>query len=125
MPIEAYNSIRKIKRYYILLQQAYKIIYDKLRDISTKISLQIAIKTINDSTRPNRIIPILLVFSAYPRITENSVLSPIIIKKTEVIRKTTKEIRCFYTGRQVIDTLVIRNSPNIITTLELPIQSDI
>jgi hypothetical protein len=39
MPVEAYNSIEKIKQYYTLLQQVYKIIYDKLRDTSTKASL--------------------------------------------------------------------------------------
>jgi hypothetical protein len=60
-------------------------------------------------------------FSAYPRITENSVLSLIIIKRTEAICKATKEVRRLYAKRQVIDTLVIRNNPNIITTLELPI----
>jgi hypothetical protein len=60
-------------------------------------------------------------FSAYPRMTENSVLSPIITKRTETIRKATKEVRCFYAGRQVTDTLAIRNSPNTVTTLELPI----
>jgi hypothetical protein len=64
-------------------------------------------------------------FSAYPRITENSVLSLIITKRTKTIYKTTKEIRYFYTKRQVIDTLVIQNGPNIITTLELPIQLDV
>jgi hypothetical protein len=60
-------------------------------------------------------------FSVYPRITENSALSLIIIKRTETICKTTKEIQCFYTEQQVIDIFVIRNSPNIIITLELPI----
>jgi hypothetical protein len=58
-------------------------------------------------------------FSVYPRITKNLVLLLIIIKKTEVIRKTTKEIRCFYAKQQVIDILIIRNNPNIIITLEL------
>jgi hypothetical protein len=70
-------------------------------------SLQITVKAVNDSARPNGIIPIFLVFSAYPRIIENLVLSLIITKRTEVIRKTTKEIRCFYARQQVIDTLVI------------------
>jgi hypothetical protein len=64
-------------------------------------------------------------FSAYPRIIENSVLSPTITKKAETIRKTTKEVRYLYTKRQITDTLIIRNSPNIIITLELPIQSDV
>jgi hypothetical protein len=37
--VETYNSIRKVKRYYIFLQQIYKIICNKLRDTSTKTSL--------------------------------------------------------------------------------------
>jgi hypothetical protein len=70
-------------------------------------SLQITIKAINDSARPNRIIPILLIFGAYPRIIENSVPSLIITKRAEAIRKTTKEVRRFYTRRQVTNTLAI------------------
>jgi hypothetical protein len=57
--------------------------------------------------------------------TENSALSLIITKRAKTIRKTIKEVRRFYVERQVIDTLAIRNSPNTITTLELPIQSDV
>jgi hypothetical protein len=53
--------------------------------------------------------------------TENSAPLLTITKKAETIRKTTKEVRCFYAKQQVIDILAIRNSPNIITTLELPI----
>jgi hypothetical protein len=121
VPVEAYNSVGKVKRYYTLLRQAYKIICNKLRDTSAEISLQITVKAVNDSARPDRIILIFLVFSVYLRIIENSVLSPIITKRTKTIRKTTKEIQCFYAKQQVIDTLVIRNGPNIITTLELPI----
>jgi hypothetical protein len=60
-------------------------------------------------------------FSAYPRIIENLVLLFIITKRTEVIRKTTKEVRYFYAKQQVIDTLAIWNGPNIIITLKLPI----
>ena len=78
-----------------------------------------AVKAVNDSAGPDRIIPILLMFSAYPRITKNSVLSLIITKRAETIYKTTKEVRCFYAKRQVIDILVIQNGPNIAITLEL------
>jgi hypothetical protein len=78
-----------------------------------------AVKAVNDSARPNGIIPILLIFGVYSRIIENSVPSLIITKRTETIRKTTKEVRCFYARRQVTDTLIIRNSPNIVITLEL------
>jgi hypothetical protein len=37
--VEAYNSVRKVKRYHALLRQVYKIICDKFRDTSIKINL--------------------------------------------------------------------------------------
>jgi hypothetical protein len=95
MPVETYNSVGKIEQYYSLLRQAYKIICNELRDIKTsaEMSLQIAVKAINDSAGPDGIIPILLVFGAYPRMTNNSALSPITTKRTETIRKTSNKIR--------------------------------
>jgi hypothetical protein len=127
VPVEAYNLVSKIKRYYNLLQQAYKIIYDELCDTktSTKMSLQMAMKTINDLVGPDGIIPTLLVFGAYPRITNNSVLSPIITKRAKAIRKASNEVRWYYTKQHVEDVLRIRNSPNTIVIFKLLIQSDI
>ena len=65
VPIKAYNSIRKVKWYYILLHYIYKIISLKLKGASKELTLQIAIKAVNDFTNLNRLIPILLVFSTY------------------------------------------------------------
>jgi hypothetical protein len=95
VPVEAYNSVGKIEQYYTPLRQAYKIIYNELRgtNTSTKVTLQIAVKAINDSTGPDGIILIFLVFSTYPRITNSSVLLLIITKQTKAINKITKEIR--------------------------------
>jgi hypothetical protein len=103
------------------LRQTYKIIYNKLCDTktSTKISLQIVMKTINDSIGPDGIIPILLVFGAYPRITNNSVLSPITTKRTKAIRKASNEVRRYYTKQYIEDALRIRNSPNITMIFKL------
>jgi hypothetical protein len=39
MPVEAYNFVRKVERYYTPLQQVYEIIYNELRDTNTKVSL--------------------------------------------------------------------------------------
>jgi hypothetical protein len=125
IPIEAYNSIRKVERYYTFLQQVYEIIYNEFRDTNTKMNLQIVIKAINDSARPDGIIPIFLIFSTYPRITENLVLSLTITKRAKTIHKTTKEVRRLYARRQVTDTLAIQNGPNIVITLELLIQLDV
>jgi len=66
VPIKAYNSIRKVEQYYTPLRRAYKIISSELKDASKKLTLQIAVKAVNNSAGPDKLIPTLLVFSAYP-----------------------------------------------------------
>ena len=44
----------------------YKIISLKLKGTSKELTLQIAVKAVNDSTSLDGLVPILLVFSAYP-----------------------------------------------------------
>ena len=44
----------------------YKIISSELKGASEEFTLQIAIKAVNNSASPDRLIPILLVFGAYP-----------------------------------------------------------
>jgi hypothetical protein len=44
----------------------YKIISLKLKGASKELTLQIAVKAVNDSAGLDRLIPILLVFSTYP-----------------------------------------------------------
>jgi hypothetical protein len=48
------------------LHHVYKIISLKLKGINKKLTLQIAVKAINNFTSLDRLVPILLVFSAYP-----------------------------------------------------------
>jgi hypothetical protein len=81
------------------------------------VKLQITIKTINNLVGPDGIIPTLLVFGAYLRITNNSLLLLIIIKRAKAIRKTSNKIRKFYAKRYKKNTLRIRNSLDIIETL--------
>ena len=66
MLVEAYWSIRKVKRYYIVLRYVYQIIFKKLPDLDKEMALQIAIKAINDIAGLNGLILILLVFSTFP-----------------------------------------------------------
>ena len=44
----------------------YKIISLKLKGVNKELTLQIAVKAINNSTSPDGLISILLVFSTYP-----------------------------------------------------------
>ena len=50
----------------MLLYCIYKIILLKLKGTSKELTLQIAVKTVNNFIGPDRLIPILLVFGTYP-----------------------------------------------------------
>jgi hypothetical protein len=64
-----------VKRYYKLIRRAYTIITTKIPNISKDIALQMAFKAINDIIRLNSLVFTLLVYSAYPQITEYDPLS--------------------------------------------------
>jgi hypothetical protein len=66
VPVEAYNSIRMVERYYSLLRRAYQIIITEIPNINKEMGLQIAFKAINNSASPKGLVPTLLVFRAYP-----------------------------------------------------------
>jgi hypothetical protein len=110
--VKAYNSINKVERYYNLLQQTYKILSSELLLTNKKAILQITVKAVNDSARPDGIVPTLLVFKAYLCITRDSSLSPFIIKQAKAIYKTIKKVQRFYVKQQVNNTLAIRNRLN-------------
>ena len=50
----------------MLLYRVYKIISLKLKGVSKELTLQMAIKAINNSISLDGLIPILLIFSTYP-----------------------------------------------------------
>ena len=50
----------------MLLCRVYKIISSELKGANKELTLQIAVKAINNFTSLDRLIPILLVFGAYP-----------------------------------------------------------
>ena len=121
--VEAHNSIRLVKRYYAPLRYTYKIIQDKLKDkyIDKEIILQMAVKAVNDLAGPNRLVPMLLVFGIYLRLTEIDPLSLSVTKRVEAICTATKKVCCLYVERQVKDALTIHNGPNTKITLDLPL----
>ena len=66
VPIKIYNSVKKVEWYYMPLYCIYKIISLKLKGASKELTLQMAVKAVNNSTSLDGLVPILLVFSAYP-----------------------------------------------------------
>ena len=59
-----------MERYYYLLRYAYEIVTKEYLKLFDANQLQIVIKAINDTIESNRLIPTLLIFGAYLKITE-------------------------------------------------------
>jgi hypothetical protein len=117
--VKAYNNISKVKRYYNLLQQTYKILSNKLLLANKKVILQITVKVVNDLAGLDGIMLTLLIFKAYPCITKDSLSSPFITKQAKAIYKAINKVRRFYTKQQVNNALAIRNRLNIKLVLTL------
>ena len=52
-----------------------------------------AFKAINDFIGPNGLIPILLVFGAYPRIVKSNIPNPTVIKWVIALKKAIEEVK--------------------------------
>jgi hypothetical protein len=125
VPVKAHNSIGKVKRYHSPLRQTYKILSSELLSANKKAILQMTVKAVNDSAGLDGIVPTLLIFGAYPRMTRDSPPSPFITERAKAIHKAIKEVRRLYAERQVNDVLAIKNGPNTELVLTLLLQSDV
>ncbi|KAK1914231.1 hypothetical protein P3342_007477 [Pyrenophora teres f. teres] len=129
VPVEAHQSIGKVERYHAAIRRAFEVIS---ADIGTSTTtkddiLQMAVKAINDTAGPEGLIPTLLVFGTYPRLSKTSPPSPSITARATAIRKAMAEVWKIKAKRQVNEALGTRNGPNDIVTqvLELPLQSNV
>jgi len=70
-----------VERAYLTLRQVYQIIMEELQDlrITKELALQMAVKAANNTASPDGLVPTLLIFSAYPYISELNLLAPSII----------------------------------------------
>ncbi|KAI1007173.1 hypothetical protein K3495_g1048 [Podosphaera aphanis] len=87
--------------------------------------LQMAIKAINDSAGPNGLVPTLLVFGAYPRLTNSDPPAPTITQRTAAIRKAIDEISKIRAKIQVNNALSYRNGPYTTMINDLAPDSDV
>ena len=121
VPVEAHNSVGKVERYHAPLRRTYQILGIELPNTPKELILQMAIKAVNDSAGPDGIMPTLLVFGAYPRMTKDSPPSPSITERAKAIHKAMKEVRRLNAERQVKDALAMRNGLNTEPLLALPL----
>jgi hypothetical protein len=87
VPVKAYNSISKVEKYHAPLRRLYEILRDKLKEenLNKELILQIAVKAINNTARPNGLVPTLLVFSVYPRLSSFNTLTLLMIVRAKAI----------------------------------------
>ncbi|EED12737.1 transposase, putative [Talaromyces stipitatus ATCC 10500] len=126
VPVEAHNAIGKVERYHAPLRRAYNIISAELgASVDKDVILQMAIKAVNDTVGPDGIVPTVLVFGAYPRITTDSPPSALTARRAEAMRKAMAELRRAVAERRVNDALNTRNGPIITETLNLAPGSEV
>lgn len=126
MPIEAHWALGKVERSHGPLRRAFEILKAEIGYCTDdETLLQMAVKALNDTAGPNGIVPTLLVFGAYPRISQDSPPSPDIARRALAVQKAMKMLRTIRAEVEVNRAINTRNGPDLQSTLSLPIQSDV
>ncbi len=83
------------------------------------------VKAVKNTAGPDRLVPTLLVFGAYPCMHSMDLLTPTIIQRTATIEKAIDEVRKIRAKNQVADALNTRNKPLMDLVHDLPLNSDV
>jgi hypothetical protein len=84
-----------------------------------------AVKAVNDLVSPDSLVPTLLIFSTFLRITDLDDPAPTISQRATAIRKAIEEITKIRAKLQVNTALNTRNRPITKHIHNLPINSDV
>ena len=91
-----------VEQYYAPLCCVYRVILDNLKGTTNKaLILQIAVKAINNTAGPNRLVLTLLVFRFYLCLTNLDLSLLSIAQCTAVIKKATDKVSKLYAARQI------------------------
>ena len=84
-----------------------------------------AVKAINNTAGPNRLVPTLLVYGAYLRISKLDPPALSITERAAIIRKAIAEIVKLRAKQTVSNALYYRNGPNTTPVYNLPLNSKV
>jgi hypothetical protein len=84
-----------------------------------------AVKAINDTAGPDGLVPTLLVYGAYLRITNLGPPTPSITEQAAIIRKAIAEIVKLRAKQTVNNALYYCNRPNTTLVYNLPLNSKV
>jgi hypothetical protein len=71
------------------------------------------VKAVNDTASPNGLVPTLLVFGAYLRITSYNTPVALVAARANAIKATMANVCKCHVARQVADVLRARNGPKV------------
>jgi len=84
-----------------------------------------AVKAVNNTTGPNRLVPTLLIYRAYLRISNLGPPAPSITEQAAIIQKAIAEIVKLRAKQAVNSALYYRNGPNTALVYDLPLNSKV
>ena len=84
-----------------------------------------AVKAINNTASPNGLVPTLLVYGAYLRISKLDPPTLSIIERAAIIRKVMAEIVKLWAKQTINNALYYHNRPNITLVYNLPLDSKV
>ena len=130
VPVEAHWSIGVVERYHPVLKRAYAVIVADIPEIDKnnygkELALQMAVKAVNDTAGPDGLVPTLLVFGAYPKMSQLDPPAPTIAQRATAVKKAMEEVTKIRATRAVQDALNQRNGPDTSGIHELPIGSEV
>jgi hypothetical protein len=126
VPIEAHNSIGKIKRYHGPLKRAFEVITANLgTSLAPEYVLQMAVKAVNDTAGHDGLVSTLLMFGTYPRLLPSSPPLPSLTIRANAMRKAMAEVRKLKARRQITNAFFQRNGPSVAEVKQLLLQNEI
>jgi hypothetical protein len=125
VPVEAHWSVGLVERAHPALRRAYQIITDECKNIQKELALQMAVKAVNDTAGPDGLVPTLLVYGAYPRMSKLDPPAPSVTDRAAAIRKAMAEVVKLRAKQTVNNALHHRNGPNTTSVHNLPLNSEV
>ena len=84
-----------------------------------------AVKAVNNTASPNGLVPTLLVYRAYPRISKLDPPAPSVTEQAAIIRKAIAEIVKLRAKQTINNALYYCNGPNTTLVYNLPLNSKV
>ncbi len=98
---------------------------DECKNIQKELALQMAVKAVNNTASPDGLVPTLLVYRAYLRMSKLDPPAPSVTDRAAVIRKAMAEVVKLWAKQTINNALHHCNRPNTTLVHNLPLNSEV